>query len=111
MEKVKIKGFGNEKGMYYFEIAKSRNFFVWLDQFTDLVKKLSASKSIIGNRLHDSEDDSNPLVFIDKHESYSADHARIDVFFAREVIFITLVSEKIKKDEFLHRMEDIAEFI
>ncbi len=110
MDKVKVQGFGNERSIYYFIIKKQGYSFTWLTAFTDLVKEVSSSSGLRGVRLHDEEDDFQPAKMIDKHESYSANNARIDLFYGKDIIYITVSSDSIKKDTFLDAMEKIADF-
>lgn len=111
MEKVKVQGFGNEGNFYYFIIQKKGFSSVWLTTFTDLVKNLSSSKGVRGVRLHDgAEDNFDITTLVDKHESYSADNARIDVFYGKDIINITVNSFSIQKDKFLDAMETLADF-
>ena len=110
MEKVKIQSFGNEENFYYFTIKKQGYSFAWLTVFTDLVKEVSLSLNLIGNRMHDEEDDFQSAKMIDKHESYSANNSRIDLFYGKDIIYITVSSNTINKGKFLDAMENLADF-
>ena len=110
MTKIKIIGFGNEGSFYYFIIKKQDFSYAWLTSFTDIVKKCSSSSGLRGVRVHDEEDDFKPGVMVDKHESYSADKARIDVFYGKDIINLTISSHHVVKDVLLDAIESIADF-
>ena len=101
MEKVKIQGFGNEENFYYFIIKNKEYTYDWLLAFTTLIKSLSSSAGLRGLRFHDEEEIFEPNKMLDKHEAYSADNARIDVFYGKQVIYIGVYSNSINKNKIL----------
>jgi hypothetical protein len=113
MEKVKILGFGNEKSYYYLIIKKKGFSYSWLEEFLTLAQESSSTRGVRGVRgirLHDEDDEFNEKQMTDKHESYSGDNVRIDLFYGKENISVVLISDTFQKEDFLKALEKIADF-
>lgn len=115
MKKQKILGLGNHGTFNWILVKKDSNFFEWLNKvltesfgqispdisFYDLIKK--NEKMVTKKKKIDD--------YTDIHEHYDAeDDARIDLFYGKNKIFLTIMTSLENRSAFMKNLELYSDF-
>ncbi len=112
MKKVKIHGIGNQEEFNYLIIKKDKNFFEFLEQW---IAESFPNKYTIETTTHERSKDGklkkiNPKRYKDVHETYRDEDLRIDAFFGKTKIFLTIYTPLKNRKKLMQKIEKFAEF-
>ena len=114
INKIKILGIGNKEKYNYIIIKKNKHFFKWLYNILqnafDYVPDLDKEEYIDKNNKFISKK-KNITNYFDKHESHEFNNARIDIFYGKEKIFLTIITSLKNRKKIMDNLEKYSEFI
>ena len=111
MVKMKIQGIGNEWNFDYIITEKHEDFFGWLKEF---LKGAFGYRELVDVEEREGKgyEMGQKLVsrFTDVHERYQCKDARVDVFFGKEKVFITITTDIKTRKKFLGVLKKMSFF-
>jgi len=107
MNKLKILGIGNEGGFSYLIIEKNKFFFELMEKW---IKKSFPKEYLFEFSTHDGKK-KNIKNYEDKHEYYYVKGTRLDAFFGKNKIFLTMHTSLGNKKNLMNTFGDFAYFI
>ena len=112
MKKLKICGMGNEDKFNYLILDKNPSFF---DILSSLLYKAFeiGDDSIVYDEYMNKNDDfvrrkKNINNFVDKYERFKNKQARVEIFYGKRKIFISVYTSLEKRKKFLDLLEDVS---
>lgn len=113
MKKVKILGIGNEGKFNYIIVRKQENFFEWLGKV--MYNSFEAMPDVDKEEYINKNDKfvfkkKDIRKYIDKHESFEAEGARIDIFYGKENVFISIIASLKNRKKLMDNLEKYSEF-
>lgn len=113
MEKVRITGIGNQDEFNFLIAEKNKDFFEWLgkvmynsfEAMPDVVTYLDDEDN------YEKEKKKKIENYTDWHESFEAEGARIDIFYGKEKVFITVITSLKNREKLMGNLEKYSEFV
>ena len=114
MNKLQILSIGNEDEFNYLIINKNKNFFELIEKW---LYKSFPGEHFSDISTYDDENDNyrckkkNIKNYKEIHENYGKEGLRIDAFFGKNKIFVTIYTSLEKRKAMMNTLEEIADFI
>ena len=112
MLKARIIGMGNECNFNYVIVRKNKDFFKWLS--TLLKDSFDISYGVEYEEPHEDKNGGwinrkkQIRYFVDKNETYRDKKSRIDIFYGKDKVFITINTSLSKRRKFIENLKKIS---
>lgn len=113
MKKAYICEIGNVGKFNYLVIEKERHFLKWIDKLLyDSFGHLGDidKEEYVNNKGDLVIKNKNIYSLVDRHESYENMNVRVDIYYGKNKVFITLITTLICRKEFLKKLARVSMF-